>query len=171
MSLLQQANSAYQRQDYAAAIPLYVRAMQHMPDLAPVLRGSLQRAQKAWQRQSKARAGVSPAVLIHGWDLSHNAAGRAATLAQIWKDLAEVKLTGFLYPPPQAAAMAAHQRLGYTPAPHHHPARPKLHSASAGFCAGPPLQPAAPIQAAPAQHPAWTALQTHLGLPRLDGCG
>lgn len=99
MSLLQQANSAYQRQDYAAAIPLYVRAMQHMPDLAPVLRGSLQRAQKAWQRQSKARAGVSPAVLIHGWDLSHNAAGRAATLAQIWKDLAEVKLTGFLYPP------------------------------------------------------------------------
>lgn len=101
MSLLQQANSAYQRQDHAAAIPLYVRAMQQLPDLAPVLRGSLRRAQKAWQLQQtqKHHSGAKPRVMVSGWNLSENPAGRAATLAEIWQDIAEVKLTGFLYPP------------------------------------------------------------------------
>lgn len=100
MTLLQQANRALQRRDYVAAIPLYVHALlQHAP-LAPALIGSLYRAQKIYLTQSaKQLNDIKPCVLICGWDLSRNAAGRAATLAQIWAGIGQAEIMGCLYSP------------------------------------------------------------------------
>lgn len=100
MTPLQQANHALQRQDYASAIPLYVRALQQCVPLAPVLVGNLHRAQKAYRAQrAKQGAHQRPHVLVSSWDLSLNATGRAATLAQIWAGIGQAEVIGCLYPP------------------------------------------------------------------------
>lgn len=99
MTLLQQANRAQQEQDYARAIPLYVRTLQQYAPLVQVLVGNLQRAQKAYRAQRvKQGAQQSPHVLVSSWDLSLNATGRAATLAQIWARIGRAEVIGCLYP-------------------------------------------------------------------------
>lgn len=99
-TLLQQANHAQQSQDHVEAIRLYVRALQQRAPLAQVLVGNLQRAQKAYRAQrAKQGAQKFPHVLVSSWDLSLNAAGRAATLAQIWAHIGQAEVIGCLYPP------------------------------------------------------------------------
>ncbi|MDH1765981.1 glycosyltransferase [Comamonas aquatica] len=100
MTPLQQANRALQGQDYARAIVLYVQALQQCAPLAPVLVGNLQRAQKAHRAQRAVQgAQQRPHVLVSSWDLSLNATGRAATLAQIWAGIGQAEIIGCLYPP------------------------------------------------------------------------
>ena len=100
MTALQQANRALQGQDCARAIVLYVQALQQCAPLAPVLVGNLQRAQKAHRVQRAAQgAEQRPHVLVSSWDLSLNATGRAATLAQIWAGIGQAEIIGCLYPP------------------------------------------------------------------------
>ncbi|WP_120967604.1 glycosyltransferase [Comamonas sp. lk] len=99
MTLLQQANHAMQGRDYAAAIALYVRALQQCAPLAPVLQGNLHRAQKAYRAQRTSQGGQEfPRVLVSSWDLSLNATGRATTLAQIWAGIGRAEVIGCLYP-------------------------------------------------------------------------
>lgn len=100
MTPLQQANQAHMSENYAQAIALYVRVLQQYVPLAKVLVGNLQRAQRAYRAQRLAQGGqTAPHVLVSCWDLSHNAAGRATTLAQIWAGIGKTEIIGFLYPP------------------------------------------------------------------------
>lgn len=100
MTPLQQANQAHMGENYAQAIALYVRVLQQYVPLAKVLVGNLQRAQRAYRAQRLAQgAQTAPHVLVSCWDLSHNAAGRATTLAQIWAGIGKTEIIGFLYPP------------------------------------------------------------------------
>lgn len=99
MTFLQQANQALQNKNYGEAIPLYVQALQQHPPLAHVLLGNLQYAQRAYRKLRAQQAAMYPHVQVCAWDLSHNAAGRAATLAQIWSGIGHAEVIGCLYPP------------------------------------------------------------------------
>lgn len=99
MTFLQQANQALQNKNYGEAIPLYVQALQQHPPLAHVLLGNLQYAQRAYRKLRAQQAAMHPHVQVCAWDLSHNAAGRAATLAQIWSGIGHAEVIGCLYPP------------------------------------------------------------------------
>lgn len=98
MTFLQQANQALQNKNYGEAIPLYVQALQQHPPLAHVLLGNLQYAQRAYRKLRAQQAAIQPHVLVCAWDLSHNAAGRATTLAQIWSGIGHAEVIGCLYP-------------------------------------------------------------------------
>lgn len=93
---LSQANKALIEQNYTKAIPLYIRALQEWPELKSSIQTNLQIAQR---RYRELRAEVSrPKVAVSGWELSHNAAGRAYTLASIYERVADVEIIGAIFP-------------------------------------------------------------------------
>lgn len=95
MRLLEQANQEFRNKQYETAIIQYVRVLQQLPALSHLLLGNLQRAQK-YYRQSREKA--KRKVCVSGWNLAGNAAGRVATLAQIWAGCAQVEIIGCLFP-------------------------------------------------------------------------
>jgi len=96
MTTLQQANKKLQKNNILEAIRLYVEALVSNPALSSVIQPNLKFAQKRLLRM-RASLNSRPSVLICGWDLSHNAAGRVATLAKIYESISDVVITGFLY--------------------------------------------------------------------------
>lgn len=52
----------------------------------------------ARRRYRAARREQSPRVAVCGWELSHNAAGRVRTLADLWRPLAETEIIGATFP-------------------------------------------------------------------------
>jgi lipopolysaccharide biosynthesis glycosyltransferase/glycosyltransferase involved in cell wall biosynthesis len=92
ISTLKQANEALRSNQCEAAIRLYISALQENPTLAHLVHPNLKLAQA---RYLKARANSKqPRVLVSCWNLAENAAGRAATLAQLYQPLAEVGIIG-----------------------------------------------------------------------------
>jgi glycosyltransferase involved in cell wall biosynthesis len=92
MSTLKQANEALRSNKYEAAIRLYVQALEENPIFAHAIQPNLKIAQT---RYLKARStALQLRVLVSGWNLALNAAGRAATLAQLYQPLAEVGIIG-----------------------------------------------------------------------------
>lgn len=97
---LQQANLAYQQQNFAQAIQFYVQVLLSRPALAPLLINNLYRAQKSYhQKRAQQLKTSKPHILVSCWDLANNPVGRAATLGPIWQQIAEVEIIGCLYPP------------------------------------------------------------------------
>ena len=95
MNLLQQANEYLRMKSYDEAIRVYVEAIQTYQPLTHVILPSLERAQAC---REMARSSVNlPRVLICGWDLSGNAVGRVHTLAEIYKEIADVGVIGCFF--------------------------------------------------------------------------
>lgn len=91
MNYLKQANESLRSKNYEAAIEQYVLALQQPSALPKVIQSSLKIAQS---RYLKSRETGKPRVCIAAWSLSHNAAGRAATLAQLYESMATVQIIG-----------------------------------------------------------------------------
>lgn len=74
----------------------YVAAMQKMPELSQTLVANITRTRQQYlaTRPPVAR----PKVVICGWELAHNAAGRAHTLSEIYREFAQVEIVGSLFP-------------------------------------------------------------------------
>jgi GT2 family glycosyltransferase/glycosyltransferase involved in cell wall biosynthesis len=90
------ANHALRGWNFAAAMAGYVAAMQQMPELGQTLAGNLAHTRRKYL--ASRRTAAKPQVVVCGWELAHNAAGRAYTLAQIYQEFADVELIGCLFP-------------------------------------------------------------------------
>lgn len=90
------ANQAYLKGDAASAMSGYVEALQKMPELSSVLWANMARVRQQYQ-QSTATA-QRPKAVVCGWELAHNAAGRAHTLAEIYREFADVEIVGSILP-------------------------------------------------------------------------
>ena len=93
---LRQANQAYRERHFSAAMLAYLEALDSTPGLANVLLANIRRTAEAYQAQFA--EGEIRRVGVCGWSLTHNAAGRAFTLAQLHQHSAEVELVGALFP-------------------------------------------------------------------------
>lgn len=91
MNYLKQANESLRLKNYEAAIEHYVRALQQPTALPQVIQSSLKIAQS---RYLTIRQDAKTRVCVSAWSLSHNAAGRASTLAQLYQSLADVQIIG-----------------------------------------------------------------------------
>lgn len=96
-SALATANQAFQKGEIAAAMAGYVYTLLEMPELGETISGNIARTK---QRYLKNRAGDKPLkAVVCGWELSHNAAGRAYTLAEIYRELtSDVQIIGSIFP-------------------------------------------------------------------------
>jgi GT2 family glycosyltransferase/glycosyltransferase involved in cell wall biosynthesis len=94
-SLLAAANQALQAGKFSSAMEGYVTAMLQMPEIGETL------AANVAQTRRKYLASRSKADKLHvvtcGWSLTHNAAGRVHTLAQIYQEFAEVEIIGCIF--------------------------------------------------------------------------
>jgi GT2 family glycosyltransferase/glycosyltransferase involved in cell wall biosynthesis len=93
---LVQANQAYRAGHSAAAMAGYVAAMQKMPELGQMLADNITRTRQQYLANRPPDAKLK--VVICGWELAHNCAGRAHTLAEIWREFAQIEIVGSLFP-------------------------------------------------------------------------
>jgi glycosyltransferase involved in cell wall biosynthesis len=96
MTQFAQANTALRAKRHAEALRQYVEAMQGAPGLAPVMQPNHAFARGRYLKERTLSA--RPRVLVCGWDLSRNAAGRVFTLAQLYESLADVGIIGCFFP-------------------------------------------------------------------------
>lgn len=89
------ANQALKEGNPIVAIPLYIRALQFFPILKNSIQVCLQVARRLYWEQRK---GMRSSIAVCGWELAHNAAGRAYTLAKIYEEFADVELIGCIFP-------------------------------------------------------------------------
>lgn len=94
-SLLVLGNKSLRRKDYICAIQQYVGALREYPLFSKIIAGNLSFAKKKY-RKTRSTA-VKTKVGVCGWELSHNAVGRAYTLAQLYKQFAEVEIIGVIF--------------------------------------------------------------------------
>lgn len=91
------ANQAFQNGQTTVAMTGYVNALLKMPELGKSIAGSISRTRKQY-RNSRKNA-ESPKVVVCGWELAHNAAGRAHTLAEIYREItSDVEIVGSIFP-------------------------------------------------------------------------
>lgn len=99
-SSLAAANQAYRARAYDQAILHYIRVLHANPGLARAIMPSLLRAQASFLDARRAALSANPSSLcagICGWEMSHNAAGRVATLAQLYQAFANVQILGCIF--------------------------------------------------------------------------
>lgn len=96
-SILATANQAFQKGETAAAMAGYVSALLKMPELGETIAGNIARTK---QRHLNTRSADKPLkAIVCGWELAHNAAGRAHTLADIYRALtSDVQIIGSIFP-------------------------------------------------------------------------
>lgn len=95
-SALVKANRAYLAGDCAAAMAGYLAGLQTLPELGQMLVANMARARQQYLNRCMKK--TRPKVVICGWELAHNAAGRAHTLAEIYRAFAEVEIVGSIFP-------------------------------------------------------------------------
>jgi hypothetical protein len=95
-SPLTTANHALRAGRHANAMAGYLEAIQQMPALSATLAANLTLTRLKY-RASRNRT-AKPQVVVCGWELAHNAAGRAHTLAETYQHIAHVKIIGSLFP-------------------------------------------------------------------------
>ena len=107
-------NRSLRTGDNVDAIARYIDALRDLPGFSGSIVSSLLLAS---QRYRLARAGSGrQAVAVCGWELSHNAAGRVITLANIYEKFADVEIIGShfkpwgteLWPPIRSTTMVHH---------------------------------------------------------------
>ncbi len=96
MSKLVQANQALRDKQFAKAVSLYLEILQANPTLSKMISGSLKIAQKRFQAERGSIQFLRVAVC--GWELSHEAAGRVYTLAQLYDNFTKVEIIGSHFP-------------------------------------------------------------------------
>lgn len=96
-STLATANQAFQKGETAAAMTGYVNALLKMPELGKTIAGNIARTR---QQYLNSRNTAEPKkVVVCGWELAHNAAGRAHTLAEIYREItSDVEIVGSIFP-------------------------------------------------------------------------
>ena len=94
-SLLAAANHALRAGEFSAAMVGYVDAMLQMPEIGVTLAASVAHTRQKYL--ASRRTAAKPQVVTCGWSLTHNAAGRAHTLAQIYQEFAEVEIIGCIF--------------------------------------------------------------------------
>lgn len=96
-SPLATANQAYQKGQTTAAMAGYVNAFLKMPELGKSIAGNISRTRQ--QYLNSRNNSEPPKVVICGWELAHNAAGRAHTLAEIYREItSDVEIVGSIFP-------------------------------------------------------------------------
>jgi GT2 family glycosyltransferase/glycosyltransferase involved in cell wall biosynthesis len=95
-SPLSQGNLAMRAGQYAEAIAHYAKVLIHTPTLGKRISANLSIARKKYRNS---RLGIEKQrVAVCSWELAHNPAGRAYTLATIYKTFADVEIIGSLFP-------------------------------------------------------------------------
>jgi glycosyltransferase involved in cell wall biosynthesis len=96
ISPLAEGNRALRENNFAAAIALYLEALQATPALGKTIAFNIAQAKK---KHLETRNAVDRArVAVCGWDLAHNAAGRVYTLAKLYETFSDVEIIGTLFP-------------------------------------------------------------------------
>jgi glycosyltransferase involved in cell wall biosynthesis len=94
---LTEGNKALRKdQNYEAAIVLYLKALLSSPGLANTITANIKLAN--FKRRAARPKTQWQKVVVCGWELSHNAAGRVYTLAQLYQTFADVEIIGTLFP-------------------------------------------------------------------------
>ncbi len=100
MNALQRGNAAFRKGDYREAIAHFGTALADTPALARVIAPNIARARDRYRAERKATIAGADGILrvgVSGWELAHNAAGRAYTLALLYRGFADAELIGPLY--------------------------------------------------------------------------
>jgi len=93
-------NAALRAGDFAGAVSAYASSLASAPELANVFAPNIVRAREKYRAQRQAHVDANNGRLrvgVSGWELAHNAAGRAYTLAELYNGFAEAELIGPLY--------------------------------------------------------------------------
>lgn len=95
VGILTRANTAMRQGRHTEAMCGYSEALMAMPEIAFVITPNISRLRREYQiaRQGTGRLRVA----VCGWELAHNAAGRAHTLAMLYERFAETELIGNVY--------------------------------------------------------------------------
>lgn len=96
-STLATANQAFQKGETSAAMVGYVNALLNMPELGKAIFGNISRTREQYLKSRN--KGEPLKVVVCGWELAHNAAGRAHTLAEIYREItSDVEIVGSIFP-------------------------------------------------------------------------
>lgn len=95
-SNLTKGNTALRQERYEEAVNSYAQALLQLPEMVNMILPNLQITAKKYREKRATQATLNVAVC--GWDLAHNAAGRAYTLATIYQTFAKVEIIGCLFP-------------------------------------------------------------------------
>lgn len=96
-STLDKANRAFQKGEIAAAMAGYVNALLKMPEFGKTITANIARTKKCYLNSRSADNPIK--AVVCGWELAHNAAGRAHTLAEIYRELiCDVQIIGSVFP-------------------------------------------------------------------------
>lgn len=91
------ANQAFQKGETSAAMSGYVNALLKMPELGKTIVGNISRTREQYLKSRN--KGELLKVVVCGWELAHNAAGRAHTLAEIYREItSDVEIVGSIFP-------------------------------------------------------------------------
>lgn len=96
INFIKKGNAALKVSDYSAAMKCYTQAIVGYPDLAKIISANISYTRKKYQSSRSLRE--KKRVVVCCWDLSHNAAGRAYMLAELYKTFADVEMMGFIFP-------------------------------------------------------------------------
>jgi glycosyltransferase involved in cell wall biosynthesis len=107
-------NAALRAGDFAGAVAAYGTALATAPELAHVLAPNLLRARD--HHRAARRHSTPLRVGVCAWELAHNCAGRAYTLAQLYNGFASAELIGPLY---TAYRPEIWEPIRHTPLPKH----------------------------------------------------
>lgn len=96
-SILAAANQAFQNGETSAAMAGYVNALLQMPELGKTIAGNILRTREKYLKSRNKEESLK--VVVCGWELAHNAAGRAHTLAEIYREItSDVEIVGSIFP-------------------------------------------------------------------------
>jgi len=90
--VLATANRDLREGRHDQAIRRYVNALRELPAFGAIISANLGVARARFRREQQTKPRLS--VVVCGWDLSHNAAGRVLTLAQMYETFADVAIVG-----------------------------------------------------------------------------
>lgn len=93
---LAKGNEAFRHGNFAQAISQYAQVIFQQPELAKSISANLSIARQKYRINRQ--ASPKPSVAVCGWELAHNAAGRAYTLAIVYETFAQVEIIGSLFP-------------------------------------------------------------------------
>lgn len=94
---LSMANKAYMVGEDVEAMSGYIKAMFQLPDIAETIFANVLRTRKRYKKNRNSQVPLK--VVVCGWELAHNAAGRTVTLFQIYNEISsDVKIIGSIFP-------------------------------------------------------------------------
>lgn len=95
-TVLAAANQAFRMGQASLAMAGYINALLKMPELSKVIAGNISLTRNQFLKGRKENGDLK--IVVCGWELSHNAAGRAHTLAEIYQEItSDVQIVGSIF--------------------------------------------------------------------------